>query len=56
MLMKMNFLLLGIHGLSKYHENILHYLHAGITYDIAYDPAESTTGMFGGNSNWRGPV
>ena len=26
------------------------------TYEVAYDPAESTTALFGGNSNWRGPV
>ena len=25
-------------------------------YEVQYEPAESTTGMFGGNSNWRGPV
>jgi len=29
---------------------------AGRTYDVSYLPAESNTGMFGGNSNWRGPV
>ena len=28
----------------------------GDTYRVQYEPAESTTGMFGGNSNWRGPV
>ena len=28
----------------------------GQTYRVAYEPAESTSGMFGGNSNWRGPV
>ena len=28
----------------------------GSTYRVQYEPAESTTGMFGGNSNWRGPV
>jgi hypothetical protein len=26
------------------------------TFTVAYEPAESTTGMFGGNSNWRGPI
>jgi hypothetical protein len=47
----------GIRSLSKYHEeHPRHYSYAGINYDIAYDPAESTTNMFGGNSNWRGPV
>lgn len=28
----------------------------GQEYSISYDPGESTTGMFGGNSNWRGPI
>jgi len=47
----------GIRALSKYHEkHPRHYSYADKSYDISYDPAESTTGMFGGNSNWRGPV
>ena len=29
---------------------------AGQDYRVDYEPAESTTGLFGGNSNWRGPV
>ncbi len=29
---------------------------AGAVVSVDYEPAESTTGMFGGNSNWRGPV
>ena len=28
----------------------------GQEYRVQYEPAESTSGMFGGNSNWRGPV
>jgi hypothetical protein len=28
----------------------------GVEYGISYDPGESTTAMFGGNSNWRGPI
>jgi hypothetical protein len=28
----------------------------GMMYTVRYDPGESTTGLFGGNSNWRGPV
>ena len=28
----------------------------GMTYTVDYDPAESTSGLFGGNSNWRGPI
>jgi hypothetical protein len=47
----------GIRSLSKYHhEHPRHYSHAGKNYDISYDPSESTSDMFGGNSNWRGPV
>jgi hypothetical protein len=47
----------GIRSLSKFHEKnpyILPVNHE--TYRVDYDPAESRTGMFGGNSNWRGPV
>ena len=29
---------------------------AGIDFTVGYEPGESTTGLFGGNSNWRGPV
>jgi hypothetical protein len=29
---------------------------AGVRYSVGYEPAESTTDLFGGNSNWRGPV
>ena len=47
----------GIRGLSKYHlENPRHYTYGDKNFDIGYDPAESTTDMFGGNSNWRGPI
>ena len=28
----------------------------GMDYQVCYEPAESSTGLFGGNSNWRGPV
>lgn len=28
----------------------------GESHQVAYEPAESTSGMFGGNSNWRGPI
>ena len=47
----------GLRGLSKYHEE--HPVFAdldGTQVSVDYEPAESTTGMFGGNSNWRGPV
>ena len=47
----------GVRGLSKYHlRHARHYSHDGKNFDITYDPGESTTDMFGGNSNWRGPI
>jgi len=47
----------GIRSLSQYHQQHPYELSLpdGIR-TVAYDPAESTTGMFGGNSNWRGPI
>jgi hypothetical protein len=47
----------GIRSLSKYHEKhpFVFYLQ-GREYKVQYLPAESNTGMFGGNSNWRGPI
>ena len=47
----------GIRSLSSYHEQHPYVFHAGgQEYRVDYLPAESDTGMFGGNSNWRGPV
>ena len=47
----------GIRSISKYHKQNPYVLHAdGQEYRVDYLPAESNTGMFGGNSNWRGPV
>ena len=47
----------GIRSLSKSYENEPYRLNLeGQTFTVAYEPAESTTGMFGGNSNWRGPI
>ncbi len=47
----------GIRSISKYHEKHPYALHVdGQEYRVDYLPAESNTGMFGGNSNWRGPV
>jgi hypothetical protein len=47
----------GIRSLSKYHEQHPFVFHVnGQEYRVDYLPAESNTGMFGGNSNWRGPV
>jgi hypothetical protein len=47
----------GIRSLSKYHRDhpYVFYLE-GREYRVDYLPAESNTGMFGGNSNWRGPI
>jgi hypothetical protein len=47
----------GIRALSRYHKDhpyIFH--HAGQEYRVDYLPGDSDTGMFGGNSNWRGPI
>jgi len=47
----------GIRALSKFHERHPYQLNVhGQQYSVDYLPAESNTGMFGGNSNWRGPV
>jgi Mannosylglycerate hydrolase MGH1-like glycoside hydrolase domain len=47
----------GIRSLSKFHEQHPYVFHAGgQEYRVDYLPAESNTGMFGGNSNWRGPI
>jgi hypothetical protein len=47
----------GIRSLSRYHlEHPFVFELAGREYKVEYLPAESNTGMFGGNSNWRGPV
>jgi hypothetical protein len=47
----------GIRSLSKFHEAHPFRLTVdGHEYGVNYEPAESRTGLFGGNSNWRGPV
>jgi hypothetical protein len=47
----------GIRALSKFHEQHPYVFHAGGQEQrVDYLPAESNTGMFGGNSNWRGPI
>jgi hypothetical protein len=47
----------GIRSLSKYHAAHPYVLHVnGQTHTVTYEPAESRTELFGGNSNWRGPV
>jgi len=46
----------GIRSLSKKHETPYTFKIEGKQYQITYEPGESTTYMYGGNSNWRGPV
>ncbi len=47
----------GLRSVSRYHEAHPYTLRIdGVEYGVDYEPAESRTGMFGGNSNWRGPV
>ena len=47
----------GIRALSRYHHDHPYvFTVAGNAYRVDYEPAESTTGLFGGNSNWRGPI
>ncbi|MBG50191.1 MAG: glucosidase [Pseudozobellia sp.] len=46
----------GIRSLSKLHEEPYNVNINGANYSINYECAESTTDLFGGNSNWRGPI
>ena len=47
----------GIRALSRYHQDHPYVLHVtGHEHRVDYEPAESGTGLFGGNSNWRGPI
>ena len=47
----------GIRSVSRWHLEHPYTVNvAGGEHSVQYEPAESTTGMFGGNSNWRGPV
>jgi hypothetical protein len=47
----------GVRAISKVHEAHPFVLeHDGQSYEIGYVPGESVSGLFGGNSNWRGPV
>jgi hypothetical protein len=47
----------GIRSLSRYHAEHPYILNVhGEEYRVDYLPAESNSGMFGGNSNWRGPI
>ncbi len=47
----------GVRALSKYHKDAPYILNVnGTEHRVDYEPAESSSGLFGGNSNWRGPV
>jgi hypothetical protein len=47
----------GVRSLSKAHRDQPYSLNEfGASFTVRYDPADSTSNMFGGNSNWRGPV
>ena len=47
----------GIRALSRYHQDHPYEVFVnGNVSRVDYEPAESTTGLFGGNSNWRGPI
>ncbi len=47
----------GIRSLSKFHDKNPYSIQIdGTSYGVDYEPAESRTGIFGGNSNWRGPL
>ncbi|OIP84921.1 MAG: glucosidase [Porphyromonadaceae bacterium CG2_30_38_12] len=46
----------GIRSVSKIHENPYKVNIDGVGYELKYEPGESSTNLFGGNSNWRGPI
>jgi hypothetical protein len=47
----------GIRAISRFHKDHPYVLHVnGTEHRVDYEPAESSTGLFGGNSNWRGPI
>lgn len=47
----------GVRSLSKFHQSSPYVFNAaGEQFRVDYTPGESTTGLFGGNSNWRGPI
>lgn len=47
----------GVRSLSKHHREHPFMIDAdGMTYSVRYDPGDSTSSLFGGNSNWRGPI
>ncbi|MFL5251535.1 MAG: MGH1-like glycoside hydrolase domain-containing protein, partial [Rhodopila sp.] len=47
----------GVRAVSRYHaDNPYVFEHFGQRFSVGYVPGESETGVFGGNSNWRGPI
>jgi hypothetical protein len=47
----------GIRSVSKFHKDHPYIFEAGgAVHRVDYEPGESSTGLFGGNSNWRGPI
>jgi hypothetical protein len=46
----------GLRGMSQKHREPYTFMLGGRQFSVDYQPAESTLAMFGGNSNWRGPV
>ncbi|HSD47575.1 MAG TPA: hypothetical protein VLB87_13195 [Pyrinomonadaceae bacterium] len=47
----------GIRAISRFHKDHPYVLHMnGTEHRVDYEPAESSNGLFGGNSNWRGPI
>jgi hypothetical protein len=47
----------GIRALSRYHKDHPYIFSVnGVEHSVDYEPGESTSGLFGGNSNWRGPI
>jgi hypothetical protein len=47
----------GVRALSRYHRDHPYVLRLdGMEHRVDYEPAESSSGFFGGNSNWRGPI
>src|SRR5579859_5062004 len=47
----------GVRSLSQFHREHPYVLHVnGTEHRVDYEPGESLTGLFGGNSNWRGPI
>jgi hypothetical protein len=47
----------GVRALSRVHlDEPFRFEHGGVEHVVRYSPAESTTELFGGNSNWRGPI